>query len=190
MRVLEFGEIRPVGATRTKMVDVRVIAATNRDLRDAIARGEFREDLYYRLATFQIEAPPLRARVEDVPILASAFLASAAVKTGRDLAFDQAALDCLAGKTWAGNARELQNAVTRLSVLAPTGTITGADVEDMVFGHVPSASARLPSLHLADLERLAVEAALARHAGDRAGAAKELSVSVRTLYNKVKEYGL
>jgi DNA-binding NtrC family response regulator len=190
LRTLQFGEIRPVGSTKTKSVDVRVIAATNRDLAKDVESGRFREDLFYRLATFQIGVPPLRDRPDDIPDLARAFLAEASLKTGRLLAFAEPAVDVLVRHPWRGNVRELENAVTRLSVLAPADTITAEDVLSLAFSPVRVGRQALPTLRIEELERLAIAAALERHGGDKQAAADEIGISVRTLYNKLKAVGI
>jgi two-component system, NtrC family, response regulator HydG len=188
LRALQFGEIRPVGSTKTRRVDVRVVSATNRDLAADVEAGRFRQDLFYRLATFQIAVPPLRQRPEDIPELARAFLAQASAKTGRDLSFDPSAIGSLVKHPWPGNVRELENAVTRLSVLAPSDVITAEDVAACAFGPSRAGRPALPTLRIDELERLATTAALERHGGDRQAAADELGISVRTLYNKLKAY--
>jgi DNA-binding NtrC family response regulator len=195
LRVLQFGEIRPVGSDRTRIVDVRGIAATNRDLLREVREGRFREDLYYRLATFQIEVPPLRERDGDIPILARHFLKRAAARAGRRLRFDEAALRHLSTQPWPGNIRELDNAVIRLSVLAEGETITARDVDTLALGApgrgaggVPPGApgGALPTLRVEELERLAIRAALEKHGGNKTAAAEELGISLRTLYNKLE----
>ena len=188
LRALQFGEIRPVGSTKTKTVDVRVLSATNRDLAADVEAGRFREDLFYRLATFQIAVPPLRQRPDDIPELARAFLAAASAKTGRALSFTEPALAALVRHRWPGNVRELENAVTRLSVLAPVDAITAEDVAAFALGTIRAGRSALPTLRIEELERLATMAALERHGGDRQAAADELGISVRTLYNKLKAF--
>jgi DNA-binding NtrC family response regulator len=187
LRVLQFGEVRPVGSTRTRTVDVRVISATNQDLAAAARDGRFREDLFYRLCTFQIDVPPLRARPDDVPVFARAFLATASARTERPLRWSEAALRRLRAHPWHGNVRELENAVTRLSVLAAGPEITEEDVSLLAFGPVVLGRAALPTLNIPELERLAIRAALERHAGNKPAAAEELGISVRTLYNKLEK---
>ena len=188
LRALQFGEIRPVGSTKTRTVDVRVVSATNRDLAADVESGRFRQDLFYRLATFQIAVPALRERPEDVEELARAFVTQASAKTSRALSLTDGALAALARHHWPGNVRELENAVTRLSVLAPEDAITAADVAAFALGPVRAGRPPLPTLRIDDLERLAIEAALERRGGDRQAAADELGISVRTLYNKMKAY--
>jgi DNA-binding NtrC family response regulator len=185
LRAVQFGEIRPVGSARARTVDVRVLAATNRDLVQEIAAGRFREDLFHRLATFHLEAPPLRERREDVAQLARTFLARATLKSQRTLVLDDAAVERLAAHHWSGNVRELENAMTRLAVLAPGEVVTAADVESIALSQSLPDRTALPTLRLDELERMAVRTALERHRGDKRAAARELGVSLRTLYNKL-----
>jgi two-component system NtrC family response regulator len=185
LRVLQFGEVRPVGSTRMRTVNVRVIAATNQDLAATVASGGFREDLFYRLCTFQIDVPPLRARPEDVAVLARSFLAAASARTQRPLSFQSEALARLRAHPWPGNVRELENAITRLSVLAPQPEITADDVAHFAFGPVVAGRAALPTLNIPELERMAISAALERHGGNKPAAAEELGISLRTLYNRL-----
>mgnify|MGYP003693732629 CR=1 FL=1 len=122
LRVLQEGEITPVGDTHPRKVDVRVLAATNRDLTRAIADGRFRDDLYYRVAAFPIRLPPLRERREDVPLLADRFLAAAAGRHHKRIAgITPAAVGCLVRFDWPGNVRELQNEIERAVALAHDG---------------------------------------------------------------------
>jgi two-component system response regulator HydG len=189
LRALQFGELRPVGGNRVQTVDVRVVAATNRDLLAEVERKTFREDLYYRISTLVIEVPPLRARAGDVGLLARVFLERECAKLGHALIFEPAALDALARLEWPGNVRELENAVVRLATLAAGPALTAADVERLVVTRRRSAAAgALPTLDVEELERLAVLAALEKHAGNKRAAAAELGVSPKTLYSKLAKY--
>jgi len=136
LRVLQDGEIRPLGSSETRKVDVRVIAATNRDLKKMVEEGRFREDLYYRLRVVEIELPPLRDRRGDVPALAHAFLDSSAKKMKREFTgFSNAAMDRLVAFDWPGNVRELGNEIERAAALAgPGGTIGLEDLSEHVRG--------------------------------------------------------
>ncbi|MBK7952059.1 MAG: sigma-54-dependent Fis family transcriptional regulator [Deltaproteobacteria bacterium] len=140
LRVLQDGEIRPLGASDTKKVDVRVVAATNRDLKKLVAEGRFREDLYYRLRVVEIELPPLRDRPEDVPALAHYFLDAAAVRMKRRFrGFSNAAMDRLVAHKWPGNVRELANEIERSAALAgPEETIGLDDLSEHVRGAKPN----------------------------------------------------
>ena len=126
-----------VGATRHVKVDVRVIAATNRDLKNMIAEGRFRQDLYYRISTFEIEVAPLRERRADIPSLANHFLdkLSSLACHPLPMTFEENALNALASHDWHGNVRELENVMSRLLVVAGTSTITQADVENVLGLH-------------------------------------------------------
>jgi DNA-binding NtrC family response regulator len=136
LRVLQDGEIRPLGSSDTKKVDVRVVAATNRDLKKRVAEGRFREDLYYRLRVVEIELPALRDRREDIPALAHHFLDVAAGRMKRRFrGFSNAAMDCLAAHDWPGNVRELANEIERSAALAgPEETIGLENLSEHVRG--------------------------------------------------------
>jgi len=134
LRVLQEKEIARVGSTRNIKIDVRVLAATNRDLRSMVNEGCFRQDLYYRVSAFEIQVPPLRERREDIPSLASHFLeklSSLACQTAR-ITIEEDALNVLANHDWHGNVRELENVINRLVVIAAASTITSADVESVL----------------------------------------------------------
>ena len=134
LRVLQDGEIRPLGSSETRTVDVRVIAATNRDLRKQVADGHFREDLYYRLRVVDIDLPPLRERKRDIPLLAHHFLDIANRKMKRKIrGFTNAAIDRLVAYEWSGNVRELENEVERAVALA--GDVEAISVEHALRGH-------------------------------------------------------
>lgn len=128
LRALQEGEVRPVGGTKVRKVDVRIIAATNQDLEAMVAKGSFREDLYYRLNVLQLELPPLRDRGEDILLLARHFLAAAAQGAGRELHLGAAAEQALMAARWPGNVRQLQNEMQRLAALADGPEI---QVEDL-----------------------------------------------------------
>ena len=189
LRALQFGEIRPVGSERTRKVDVRVLAATNRGLLALVEKGEFREDLYYRIATLVIDVPPLRERRGDVRILAQAFLARCSSKIGRKLEFEQEALQILEDHDWPGNVRELENAAERLSVMADDERIGPELVQRYVLRRERSRE-ELPTLCIEELEKQAIEAALKRTAGDKKAAATLLGIAFKTLYNKLDRYGM
>jgi len=188
LRAVQFGEIRPVGSDATRQVDVRLIAATHRDLPARCREGLFREDLYYRLAVLQLHVPPLRARREDIPALATAFLQREAVRAGRSLSFDPAAMAHLVAHDWPGNVRELENAVVRLGVLADGPRIDTTDVETIAIpaGTAKSSDARdLPTLDLSHLEAVAIEQAMRQCQGNKTRAAAVLGIALKTLYNKL-----
>jgi two-component system response regulator HydG len=194
LRALQEGEIRRVGESSPVQVDVRVIAATNQDLRRAIAEKRFREDLFYRLNVVPIRIPPLRERREDIPLLAAHFLRrynQRSPEAAKVLTPD--ALERLRGHDWPGNVRELENALEQAAALSPGREIRAADV------HVESptprgASPRLPARTLAevveDAERRAIEDAVGRCHGDLARVARELGVSSTTLWRRMKRLGI
>ena len=187
LRVLQAGEIKRVGDTQVKRVDVRILSATNRPLKELIKEGEFREDLYYRLNTIQIDLPPLRQRRADLPLLAHHFLdkfargARAGIK-----GFSDEAMDALRAYHWPGNVRELENTVERAVVLARAAVIEKADLR-LPAGEASEAffEAGLP---LKEIERRVVERALEEHDGNVSATARALDVSRRWLHYKLKEW--
>ncbi len=190
LRVLEDGEVRRIGAERTVHVRVRVLAATNKDLRQEVAAGRFREDLYYRLQVLTVELPPLRERSGDIPLLARRFLETFAEERGRPPApIEDSVLDLLERHDWPGNVRELQNAIRRLSVLAGGGPITvGTVASDPVLAPVLLPHSRESggaSLSLEAAEREQILKALRAAGGSRIGAARLLGISRATLYRKL-----
>ena len=128
LRTLQEGEVRPVGGSKVRKVDVRVIAATNHNLESAVKAGRFREDLYFRLNVLRLELPPLRARGEDIVMLARVFLAEAAGKVGRVMRMSAAAEAAIAAATWPGNVRQLQNEMQRVAALSDGGEVRVADL--------------------------------------------------------------
>ena len=197
LRFLEDEEVRPVGDTRSRKVDVRVVAATARDLRRAVAEGEFREDLFYRLNVVGLRLPPLRERPEDVPALAAHFLARFA-RLRPELpppSFSEEALAALAAHRWPGNVRELEHVVERAVVLAEKPVIGEEDLPDAVRDAPPPAGVAAPGdlsikRGTRDLEARLIQAALDRTGGNRTRAAELLQISYRALLYKIKEYGL
>jgi DNA-binding NtrC family response regulator len=189
LRALQFGEIRPVGSERTRKVDVRVLAATNRPLLAQVEKGEFREDLYYRIATLVIDVPSLRERRGDVRALAQAFLARCTSRLGHELAFEEEALRLLEDHDWPGNVRELENAAERLSVMAD-GERIGPDLVQRYVLRRERSREVLPTLCIEELEKQAIAAALKRTAGDKKAAAALLGIAFKTLYNKLDRYGM
>src|SRR5512133_2354271 len=191
LRALQDGEIRRVGESAPVLVDVRVVAATNQDLRRAIAEKRFREDLFYRLAVVPIRIPPLRERRGDVPLLAAHFLRRATPAGAPPRSLGPDAVAKLVEHTWPGNVRELENAIAQAAALAPDPEIHAADLHVDPHAHAASAAApRTLAAALEDAERVAIEAALARHAGDLGGVARELGVSATTLWRKMKRLGM
>ncbi len=187
LRVLQEQQFERVGGTRTMTVDVRVIAATNKDLTMAMADHSFREDLYYRLSVFPIRIPPLRERREDIVPLALHFAQKLSARMGRRFqSFSPEAERLLLGYEWPGNVRELMNAVERAMIIARQEVITA---EDLPLER-PLRPDGFPPTSLAEMERAAIVAALERNRGDRKTTAGELGISIRTLQYRLKEYGL
>jgi DNA-binding NtrC family response regulator len=196
LRVLQEGEVRPVGATRQIKVDVRVVAATNVELQEAVSAGRFRQDLYYRLSVLVIRVPSLRVRREDIPLLVERFLQGACGRAGRRVALAADALDRLVEYDWPGNVRELENTIERLVLTTRGHEITSDDVQ---FGApVEARPARaelqtrmfegLPTLD--DLERRYLMHVLASVGGNRTRAAEALGIDRRTLYRMAERFGL
>ena len=190
LRALQDGEIRRVGESMPVRVDVRIIAATNQDLRRAIAEKRFREDLFYRLNVVPIRIPPLRERLEDVPLLAVHFLAQYNLRAGTQKVFTPAALAELTEHAWPGNVRELENMVEQAAALSPGAEIGEAGIQ---FEHatgpraeVVPGQARSLAAAVEEAERSAIQAALQRCDGDLARVALELRVSSTTLWRKMK----
>ena len=187
LRVLQEHTLERVGGTRTVMVDARVIAATNRDLRQMVAATAFREDLYYRLSAFPIQLPPLRERIADILPLAEHRLHEISRRLGRPIqGFTVDAAAQLQVYTWPGNVRELQNVVERAVILCRDDRMRPA--------HLTLTPATAPAFPepktLKDLERNAILGALDAHAGNRRLAAEQLGIGLRTLYARLKEYGV
>jgi DNA-binding NtrC family response regulator len=183
LRVLQDKTFERVGGTRQVVADVRVIAATNRDLKQRVAEGQFREDLYYRLSAFPIELPPLRERPSDIRRLARYFLEKSAREIGKvGMTLSADAETVLMGYSWPGNVRELQNTMERVAILCE-GTVEPDDLP------VSASGAARPVL-FKDIERQAIEDALRENDGNRTRAAKQLGISLRTLQYRLKDYGI
>ena len=188
LRVLQNGELERVGDSRTRKVDVRVIAATNADLRAEVAAGRFREDLLFRLNTIEIHLPPLHQRPEDIAPLAQYFLDRYAAKYRSEArGFTAASLSILATAPWPGNVRELDHAVERATLLAQGPLI---DVPDLGRGDATPEATPDRARTLDDVERDAIRAALAAHGGNVVQAARALGLSRSALYRRLERYGL
>jgi DNA-binding NtrC family response regulator len=188
LRVLETGEIQRVGSSKIRRVNVRILSATNANLEEAVARGEFREDLLYRLNTVEIRIPPLRDRREDIPLLAIHFLRGSASHYGRALdGFSEAAMDALLRHPWPGNVRELQHAVERSVLMARGGRIETAD---LALRRREDGSALMEELTLDEAERLLIEKALERSQGNVSRAAEALGLSRSALYRRLQRHDL
>jgi two-component system, NtrC family, response regulator HydG len=192
LRVLQEHELRRVGENKTRKVDVRVLAATNRDLADGVAGGNFRKDLYYRLNVVELRVPSLRERRDDVLPLAAVFLADAALQMKRKLlGLSAPAADQLLRYDWPGNVRELQNAMERAVALARGRYVELSDLPEEVRRAVPIAPLLLGAVRpLQDIEKDYILAALALNGGNQTRTADQLQIGSATLYRKLKSYGL
>ncbi|HJU44515.1 MAG TPA: sigma 54-interacting transcriptional regulator [Vicinamibacterales bacterium] len=190
LRALQEREIRRVGAERNITIHARVIAATNRDLRAAVAAGTFREDLYFRLGAFVITIPPLRDRREDIPALAHEFVRRAAARVKKDVkAISPDAMTALMTYRWPGNVRELEHAIERAVIVSAGSSIKVRELPPEISQQRPAAGAD-DSLDLKAQERALIERALDRYRGNRKQASEALHISTVTLWRKMKEYGL
>jgi len=189
LRVLQERQFERVGGTRAIVVDVRVVAATNKDLEEAMAEHSFRDDLYYRLNVFPIHIAPLRDRQEDIMPMSLHFVEKISRRMGLSpRRVSPGAEEAILSWDWPGNVRELQNAIERSLIVSRTAEI---EVGDLPLQH-PSDSRKSGrrKLTLTELEKAAILEALERNDGDRPAAAKELGISLRTLQSRLKEYGL
>ena len=197
LRALQEGEIRPVGSSRPRHVDARIIVASNRKLEEEVREGRFREDLFYRLNVFPLKVPPLRERREDVPLLANYFLARYVREFGKSVStLSAAALDLLSAYAWPGNVRELQNEIQRLVIQAePGGTIDADLVSAKLHRRADSpmpATATSGTLKamLEDIERKLVEQALREHGNNKTSTAKALGITREGLHKKLRQLKL
>ena len=189
LRALESGKVLPVGSTREKAVDVRVLAATNTNLAKAVEEKRFRTDLFYRLNVVRLELPPLRQRPEDIALLTASLVAHLAREHHLpEPAIEPAMIAAMQRYRWPGNVRELRNALESMLVLQQKPVLTEADLPNYI--RYPDAQSGNAGLDLDRAERDAIEQALRRHNFDRAAAADALRISVRTLYRKMARYGL
>jgi DNA-binding NtrC family response regulator len=194
LRVLEYFTINPVGSNDERKVDVRVIAATSRNLWELVSRHQFREDLFYRLNVLTIQLPPLRERKEDLPELIDTFLTDSCQKHGRTpimLAPDLA--EFCQSYDWPGNVRQLRNTIENMVVMSRSDNLSLADLPAYLSGNpaaLPLAADLSSSASLVDLEKAAILSALERSRGNRTRAADALGISVRTLQRKLKAWGV
>jgi DNA-binding NtrC family response regulator len=195
LRVLESGEFEPVGSSRTRKVNVRLIAATNSDPHHLVREGRLRQDLLFRLNTVEICIPPLRERRDDIPALAAASLAAAerrhggpdhAAERGRRYRLEPEAIDALRQYGWPGNVRELNNVIERAIVLAAGASI---GLGDLRLGP-PGAASKVQDMSLEDAERTVIRSALKRHAGNAAAAAEDLGLSRSAMYRRMEKLGI
>ncbi|HEX4924452.1 MAG TPA: sigma-54 dependent transcriptional regulator, partial [Bdellovibrionales bacterium] len=193
LRVLQDKQIRSVGDSKLKQIDVRIIAATHRDLKAMVASGQFREDLFYRLNVIPVRVPPLRERPQDIPLLVSNFIEKFAAQNGspvRGVAPEAMAL--LMAHPWPGNVRELENVIERAVVLCPNELISEKEVMGSALAEAKQSLEQLYSdtPTLEKLEERYIKLIMSQVNGQKDEAAKILGVSRRTLYRKEKEYGM
>ncbi len=189
LRVLQTGELERVGSSRTRRVDVRVIAATNADVQQAVSDGRFREDLFFRLNTIEIRLPPLRERREDIPALAAHFLSRFAARYAKTCeGFDAGATRAMLDHAWPGNVRELEHAVERGVLMAATQWLGESDLG--LYGRTGRQGVDYETMTLMEAERRLIERALRRHEGNISEAARQLGLSRSALYRRLKTHGL
>jgi len=199
--VLEGGRFTRLGDTREREADVRLVAATNRDLQAEVKARRFREDLFYRLSSAVVLIPPLRERPADIPVLARRFLAAARGRAGKGpLALTPAAMLALARHAWPGNARELRNAMEYVAASVPSSVVERSSLPASITGSEPAAQGRAPPPDAAELrpiaeeiealERQRMREALAAAGGVKTRAARLISMPERTFRLKSRQYGL
>ncbi|MCK6536230.1 MAG: sigma 54-interacting transcriptional regulator [Polyangiaceae bacterium] len=197
LRVLQEGEIRPVGATHTKIVDVRIVAACNRNLEKEVEGGRFRQDLYYRLKVFPIRVPPLRERRDDVPLLAGHFLQKYSREVGRPVAgFAQGTMELLMSYEWPGNVRELENEVQRLVIQVDAGAFITPDLlsprvrqMEATIAHAGAVKGTLKEM-VEQVEKYFILETLREHGNNKTSAAKTLGITREGLHKKLKQLGI
>ena len=187
LRFLQEREVRPVGSTRARQVDVRVLAATNKELSKLVQEGKFREDLWYRLATVPIKVPPLRERHGDIPLLAQFFVERANARFRVEAKLTESGIRALAEYTWPGNVRQIQHMIERLAILSPGGRIDEASVRGAIHSMQPGDGG---TETLADTEAEQIKKVLAAAGGNKSRAAKILGIERKTLYRKLERMGL
>jgi two-component system response regulator HydG len=195
LRVLETREVQPVGGNQVRKVDIRLVAATNRELRELVQQGKFREDLLFRVQVVAIHLPPLRERAGDVPMLLEHFIGELAREHGRTVrGITPEARALLMRHDWPGNVRELRNVIENMVLLARADLLEAVDVPETLRGSASVGRAQghfeLAGRTLAEMERALIEANLSLTGGNRQKAARILGMGERTLYRKIREYGL
>ena len=193
LRALQSGEFRRIGSNRQIRADIRIIAATNKDLREEVKTGRFREDLYYRIAVIEVHMPPLRERRDDIALLVEHFLQTSPYGGRRRLQVTKEALEYLTTYPWPGNIRELRNVIERLSVLSDNQVLTWESLPPVILGM--GARAVQPGLPEADttldeIERQHILRTLERHRWNKKRVAGILGIDTKTLYNKLRRYGV
>jgi DNA-binding NtrC family response regulator len=192
LRAIQEREIRPVGSTKSLSIDVRILAATNRDLEAAVAEGDFRRDLYFRLNVLALKIPPLRDRRQDIPFLVEHFLERLSRTSGARRSLSEDALHALLEYEWPGNVRELENCIERAWAMSSNSNLNVTDLPTYIRNAMapakPGTSDGPKIVPLADLEKTAILGAIEQLKGDKLLAAKMLGIGKTTLYRKLKEY--
>ena len=198
LHVIEDKEVRPLGSEQVRRVDIRIVAATNRNLSEMVARGEFREDLYFRLSVFHVHVPPLREMRQDIPGLLDFMLQRCAkgFEPGRKISLDPAAEEVLQGYDWPGNVRELENVIERACILVEGDRVTLEDLPPEITKIAPGSAAGGSSRESGTLRDMlrrfefsAISQAIEAAGGDRRLAAQSLGIGLSSLYRKLEEYG-
>jgi DNA-binding NtrC family response regulator len=192
LRFIQEGEVYRVGGKEPVKVDIRLICATNRDLEKEVTIGNFREDLFYRINTIVASVPPLRRRKEDVPALINHFLSAGShAYLNRGKQMDESAMKLMMGYDWPGNIRELQNVCERLQILCEGHIIMPSDIPENITNpeKKDDTSAYDPTVTLGELEKRYILKALGHFDGNKTQAAQALGITIKTLYNKLHEYG-
>jgi len=198
LHVIEEKTVRPVGGEQAKRADVRIVAATNRDLAQMVADGKFREDLYFRLSVFHVHAPPVRERRQDIPGLVRFLLQKGAKRLGNvgGISIDPDVEETLSAYDWPGNVREMENVVDRALILADEGRITRADLPPQIARIAPAGKSGAALAESGDslreqvrrFESAVICKAISDAAGDRRAAAQKLGIGLSSLYRKLEEY--
>jgi two-component system response regulator HydG len=192
LRAIQEHEIRPVGSTRRISINVRILAATNRDLELAVAQGTFRRDLYFRLNVLSLRIPPLRERRQDIPLLTGYFLERLARTSGQERTLDDDAMKAMLAYDWPGNVRELENCLERACAFCSGPVIHVTDLPSAIHGLSPAlptdGNGKARILPMAELEKQTILSAIAQLNGDKLLAARMLGIGKTTLYRKLKEY--
>ncbi len=192
LRAIQEKEIRAVGSTKRTIINVRILAATNRDLEQAVAQGTFRRDLYFRLNVLSLRIPSLRERRQDIPLLATHFLERLARLSGQEKTLSDEALKAMLAYDWPGNVRELENCLERAYALTTGPEITGRDLPSTIYSAQTRTTVSTDSsakiLPMAELEKQTILSTIAQLNGDKLLAARLLGIGKTTLYRKLKEY--
>lgn len=188
LRLLENGTYMRVGDTKEQTADIRLITATNRNLKQEVDRGHFRDDLYYRIAVFHIELPPLRERTEDIPLLTTHYLEFYNSKTDKKItSISKEAMSVMQRCVWQGNVRELKNTIERAVILEDTNAITVSSLPVSMLQH---SSSETNSFQLSDVEKMHIQKVLTHTKWNKSEAARLMNIGLATLYRKIEEYGL